>query len=196
MNSASASKVLRSKRDVWILIATILGTSLAFIDGTAVNVALPALQTACTQLSATFNGWWSHIRFCWPHCSSLGGSLGDLYGRRRVFVSGVILFALASACCGFAPSIGWLVLARGVQGVGAALLVPGSLALISASFPVNERGRAIGTWSGVTAITAAVGPVLGGWLVQHASWRYVFFINLTGGGGGCIHCPVAGSREP
>jgi EmrB/QacA subfamily drug resistance transporter len=178
MNSASASKVLRSKRDVWILTATILGSSLAFIDGTAVNVALPALQTAMHATVSDVQWVVEAYALLLAALLIAGGSLGDLYGRRRIFVTGVILFALASACCGLAPSIGWLVLARGVQGVGAALLVPGSLALISASFPVNERGRAIGTWSGVTAITAAVGPVLGGWLVEHASWRYVFFINL------------------
>ena len=108
----------------------------------------------------------------------VGGSLGDIYGRKKIFVFGVILFALGSAWCGLAASIAPLIVARGVQGIGAALLVPGSLALISASFPEEQRGRAIGTWSGFTAITAAVGPVLGGWLVDHGSWRWVFFINL------------------
>jgi EmrB/QacA subfamily drug resistance transporter len=108
----------------------------------------------------------------------LGGSLGDLYGRRKIFMAGVVLFGAASAWCGFAPSIGSLIVARGVQGVGAALLVPGSLALISASFDESERGRAIGTWSGFTSITSSIGPVLGGWMVQHLSWRWVFFLNL------------------
>jgi EmrB/QacA subfamily drug resistance transporter len=168
----------RSRRDAWILIATILGTSLAFIDGTAVNVALPALQIGMHATVSDVQWVVESYSLLLAALLIVGGSLGDLYGRRRVFVSGVILFALASACCGYAPSIGWLILARGVQGVGAALLVPGSLALISSSFSVNERGRAIGTWSGFTAITATVGPVLGGWLVQHASWRFVFFINL------------------
>jgi EmrB/QacA subfamily drug resistance transporter len=162
----------------WILAATILGSSLAFIDGTVVNVALPALQTA---LQATVSDvQWVVESYALMLASLLlvGGSLGDLYGRRKIFVWGVILFASASACCGIASSIGWLVMARAVQGVGAALLIPGSLAVISASFPTTERGRAIGTWSGFTAITAAIGPVLGGWLVEHASWRWVFFINL------------------
>src|ERR1700722_4321191 len=168
----------RSRLDAWILIATILGTRLAFIDGTAVNVALPALQIGMHASVSDVQWVVKSYSLLLAALLIVGGSLGDLYGRRRVFVSGVILFALASACCGYAPSIGWLILARGVQGVGAALLVPGSLALISSSFSVNERGRAIGTWSGVTAITAAVGPVLGGWLVEHASWRFVFFINL------------------
>jgi EmrB/QacA subfamily drug resistance transporter len=178
MSLAGASNAPGSNRGVWILTATILGSSLAFIDGTAVNVALPALQTAMHATVSDVQWVVEAYALLLAALLITGGSLGDLYGRRKVFVAGVTLFVLASACCGLAPSIGWLVLARSAQGVGAALLVPGSLALISASFPVNERGRAIGTWSGVTAITAAVGPVFGGWLVEHASWRYVFFINL------------------
>ena len=108
----------------------------------------------------------------------VGGSLGDLLGRRLIFLTGVVIFAIASAGCGFAANIQLLLIARSVQGVGAALLVPGSLAIISASFDEKTRGQAIGTWSGFTAITTAVGPVLGGWLIQHASWRWAFFINL------------------
>jgi EmrB/QacA subfamily drug resistance transporter len=167
-----------SSKGVWILAATILGTSLAFIDGTVVNIALPALQSA---LHATISDvQWVVESYALLLASLLlvGGSLGDLYGRRKIFVLGVILFAAGSAWCGLVTSIGPLIVARGVQGIGAALLVPGSLALISASFPAEQRGRAIGTWSGFTAITAAVGPVLGGWLVDHGSWRWVFFINL------------------
>ena len=162
----------------WILAATILGSSMAFIDGTVVNVALPALQTA---LHATVSGIQWVIECYALFLASLllvGGSLGDRYGRKKIFLCGVLLFAVASLLCGFAPSISLLILARGAQGVGAAMLVPGSLALISASFPARERGRAIGTWSGFTAITASIGPVLGGWLVDHASWRWVFFCNL------------------
>jgi EmrB/QacA subfamily drug resistance transporter len=108
----------------------------------------------------------------------VGGSLGDVYGRRRAFLSGVAIFALASIACGAAANIDQLIVARSIQGIGAALLVPGSLAIISASFEEKTRGQAIGTWSGFTAITTAIGPVLGGWLVQHASWRWAFFINL------------------
>jgi len=108
----------------------------------------------------------------------VGGSLGDLYGRRKIFVAGVLIFTAASAWCGFAPNIVQLIVARGVQGTGGALLVPGSLALISANFAQKERGRAIGTWSGFTSITTAIGPVLGGWLAEHGSWRWVFFINV------------------
>ncbi|MFN2497954.1 MAG: MFS transporter [Pyrinomonadaceae bacterium] len=108
----------------------------------------------------------------------VGGSLGDHYGRKRIFLIGVSLFALASAWCGIAPDINQLIIARAVQGVGGALLVPGSLAIISASFSEENRGKAIGTWSGFSAITTAIGPVLGGWLVEHVSWRAVFYLNL------------------
>jgi EmrB/QacA subfamily drug resistance transporter len=161
-----------------VLIVAILGSSLAFIDGTVVNIALPALQTA---LHATISQVQWVIESYALFLAALlltGGSLGDIYGRRKIFAAGVSLFAAASLWCGLAPNIEQLIIARGLQGVGAALLVPGSLALISITFPPDERGRAIGTWSGFTSITAAVGPLLGGWLVEHASWRWVFFINL------------------
>jgi EmrB/QacA subfamily drug resistance transporter len=108
----------------------------------------------------------------------LGGSLGDHFGRRRIYAIGVVLFALASIWCGLAPNISQLIMARAVQGVGGAMLVPGGLAIISASFPEAERGKAIGTWSGSTAMTTALGPVIGGWLIEHVSWRAVFFLNL------------------
>ena len=162
----------------WVLAATILGSSMAFIDGTVVNVALPALQSALGATVAQVQWIIESYALFLAALLLLGGSLGDLYGRRKIFAIGVVLFGLASAWCGVAPNIFQLVAARAVQGIGGALLVPGSLALISASFPAKERGRAIGTWSGFTAITAAIGPVLGGWLVEHASWRWVFFINL------------------
>jgi EmrB/QacA subfamily drug resistance transporter len=151
---------------------------MAFIDGTVVNVALPALQSALGATVSEVQWIVESYALFLAALLLLGGSLGDLYGRRKIFATGVILFALASAWCGLAPNVRQLIAARALQGVGGALLIPGSLALISASFPVEERGRAIGTWSGFTAITAAVGPVLGGWLVQHASWRWVFFINV------------------
>ena len=162
----------------WILAATILGSSMAFIDGTVVNVALPALQSALGATVAQVQWVVESYALLLAALLLSGGSLGDLYGRRKIFVVGVVLFGLASTLCGLAHNVLQLIAARALQGVGGALLVPGSLALISASFPPEERGRAIGTWSGFTAITAAVGPVLGGWLVQHASWRWVFFINV------------------
>jgi EmrB/QacA subfamily drug resistance transporter len=162
----------------WILVATILASSMAFIDGTVVNVALPALQQ---QLNASLvDVQWVIEAYALFLAALLlvGGAAGDRFGRRRVFLLGVALFALSSLGCGLAGNVRELILARAVQGIGGALLVPGSLAIISASFAEHERGKAIGTWSGATAITAAVGPVLGGWLIDHWSWRAAFFINL------------------
>jgi EmrB/QacA subfamily drug resistance transporter len=162
----------------WVLATTILGSSMAFIDGTVVTVALPALQT---ELQATISNVQWIIESYSLFLSALllsGGALGDIFSRRKIFALGVIIFAAASAWCGLAPNITQLIIARSLQGVGGALLVPNSLALISVSFSPEKRGRAIGTWSGFTSITAAVGPVLGGWFVQHTSWRWVFFINL------------------
>jgi EmrB/QacA subfamily drug resistance transporter len=175
---SAAPRVAESSGGPWVLIATILGSSMAFIDGTVVNVALPAMQ-AGLHASVTDIQWVvESYALLLASLLLLGGSLGDLYGRRRIFLYGVALFAIGSTWCGLAPSISSLIVARGVQGIGAALLVPGSLAIISASYTESERGRAIGTWSAFTAITAAIGPVLGGWLVEHGSWRWVFFINL------------------
>jgi EmrB/QacA subfamily drug resistance transporter len=162
----------------WILAATILGSSMAFIDGTVVNVALPALQSALHATLADVQWVVESYALFLAALLLLGGSLGDRYGRRNIFTAGVVLFSMASAWCGLAPNIRQLIVARGLQGIGGALLVPGSLALISASFSQKERGRAIGTWSGFTSITTAIGPVLGGWFTEHGSWRWVFFINV------------------
>ena len=162
----------------WILAATILGSSMAFIDGTVVNVALPALQK---NLNATlFDLQWVVESYALFLAALLlaGGSLGDRFGRRRIFCAGVAVFALASIGCGLAQSVSQLIVARAAQGIGGALLVPGSLAIISASFDGAKRGQAIGTWSAFTAITASIGPILGGWLIEQVSWRAVFFINV------------------
>jgi EmrB/QacA subfamily drug resistance transporter len=167
-----------TKNGSWILAVTILGSSMAFIDGTVVNVALPALQTALGATLADIQWVVESYALFLAALLLLGGSLGDLYGRRKIFAAGVLIFSAASAWCGLAPNIGQLIIARAIQGAGGALLVPGSLALISANFSEKERGRAIGTWSGFTSITAAIGPVLGGWFTQHGSWRWVFFINV------------------
>ncbi len=151
---------------------------MAFIDSTVVNIALPAIQAS---LGATVVGLQWVVESYGLFLASLiltGGSLGDALGRRRVFLAGVVIFAIASMACGFSSSMRQLIVARSIQGVGAALLVPGSLAIISAGFDENHRGAAIGTWSGFTAITTALGPVLGGWFVEHASWRWAFLINL------------------
>ncbi len=162
----------------WTLAATILGSSMVFIDGTVVNVALPALQKNL-QATVTDVQWVieAYTLFL-AALLLLGGSLGDRFGRKKIYAIGVVVFALASAWCGFATTIEQLIMARAAQGVGGALLVPGSLAIISATFGEAERGKAIGTWSGATAITAALGPLLGGWLIEHVSWRAVFFLNL------------------
>jgi len=162
----------------WILAATILGSSMVFIDGTVVNVALPALQSSLGATIAQVQWVVESYALFLAALLLIGGSLGDIYGRRKIFVAGVVLFSVASTWCGLAPNIQQLIIARGLQGIGGALLVPGSLALISANFRQQERGRAIGTWSGFTSITAAIGPVLGGWFIQHGSWRWVFFINV------------------
>jgi EmrB/QacA subfamily drug resistance transporter len=162
----------------WVLIATIAGSSMAFVDGTIVNVALPAIQH---DLNATASDMQWIVESYALFLASLllvGGALGDHFGRRRIFLIGVALFAAASAGCALSGNVTLLIVARGIQGVGGALLVPGSLALISASFPEHERGRAIGTWSGFSGITAAVGPVLGGFLVDRYSWVWAFLVNI------------------
>ena len=151
---------------------------MAFIDGTVVNVALPVLQT--TFHATVVDVQWV-VESYGLFLSSLilaGGALGDLFGRRLVFLIGVGIFAVASAACGLASSVLGLIIARSMQGVGAALLVPGSLAIIGANFDQKSRGQAIGTWSGATAITTALGPVVGGWLIEHGSWRWAFYLNL------------------
>ncbi len=166
------------KAKPWILAATILGSSIAFIDSTVVNVALPAIQANFHATVVDVQWVVESYGLFLGALILVGGSLGDLFGRRLVFLTGVAIFAVGSAACGFASNIHLLIAARSLQGVGAALLVPGSLAIISTSFDGSSRGQAIGTWSGFTAITTAIGPVLGGWLVGHASWRWAFFINL------------------
>ena len=178
MRSAAVGVPCKPHAGPWILAAAILGTSMAFIDGTVVNVALPALQSSFRATVIDVQWVVEAYGLFLGALILAGGSAGDLFGRRRMFLSGVALFAVASAACGLAGNIDQLIAARALQGVGAALLTPGSLAIISASFPEQERGRAIGTWSGFSAITTALGPVLGGWLIQHASWRWIFFINL------------------
>ncbi len=161
-----------------VLAVTILGSSMAFIDGTVVNVALPALQNAFHASIADVQWVVESYALMLAALLLVGGSLGDIFGRRKVYVFGVAVFAAASAGCGMARNIDMLIWARSIQGVGAALLVPGSLALITASFPESTRGKAIGTWSGFSAIAAAIGPVIGGWLIEHSTWRWVFFLNL------------------
>lgn len=175
--SASTAPCSEKSRP-WVLAATILGSSIAFIDSTAVNVALPTLQS---DLHATVVDAQWVIESYGLFLSALilvGGALGDSLGRRVMFLFGVVAFAGASAGCGFSYSVRELLLWRSVQGIAAAFLVPGSLSIISSTYDENSRGKAIGTWAGFTTMTTALGPVLGGWLIEHASWHWVFFINI------------------
>lgn len=162
----------------WVLAATILGSSMAFIDSTAVNVSLPALQSSLQATMVDIQWVIESYGLFLSALILIGGALGDALGRRAMFMAGVAGFAVASVGCGFSYSIHSLIAWRCFQGITAAFLVPGSLAIISASFDEKSRGKAIGTWAGFTTITTALGPVLGGWLVEHASWHWIFFINV------------------
>ena len=162
----------------WVLAATVLGSAMVMLDGTVVNVALPTIGR---HLHASLGGLqWTVTAYTLALAGLilLGGSLGDRLGRRKVFLIGVVWFALASALCGLAPNIGVLIGARVLQGIGGALLTPGSLAIIQATFAPEDRPRAVGAWSGLGGVASAVGPILGGWLVQTAGWRWVFLLNL------------------
>jgi len=178
IRSAPTSAPCSKREGAWVLVATTLASSMAFIDSTVVNVALPALQTSLNATIVDVQWVIEAYSLLLAALLLVGGSLGDHYGRRRIFLLGIAIFALASAWCGCALHIRQLIVARAVQGFGAALLVPGSLAIISSSFAESERGRAIGAWSGFSAITTAVGPVIGGWLIERLSWRAAFFINV------------------
>lgn len=178
MGQEAPSAVARSRYPRRVLAATILGSSMAFIDGTVVNVALPALQA---NLGATITNVQWVVEAYTLFLASLmltGGALGDRYGRKRIFLVGIAIFTAGSMACGLAPAIGALIAFRALQGIGAALMVPGSLAIISASFADDARGKAIGTWSAFTSITMIIGPLVGGTLIDHVSWRAIFFINV------------------
>lgn len=169
---------LTSSRGRWVLLATVLGSGVAMLDATVVNVALPKIAH---EFGATMDGLqWTVNAYTLTLAGLilLGGSLGDRYGRRRVFVIGVIWFAVASTLCGAAQDVQMLIAARALQGVGGALLTPGSLAIIQASFSPEDRARAVGAWSGLSGVAGAVGPFLGGWLVGTVGWRWVFLLNL------------------
>jgi EmrB/QacA subfamily drug resistance transporter len=162
----------------WSLVVAILGSTIAFVDGTVVNIALPVMQR---ELGATVDQMQWVVEAYALLLASLvlvGGALGDRIGRRRTFSTGVALFTVASGLCAIAPGIRWLIAARALQGVGAALLVPGSLSLLGAAYRGEARGAAIGTWSAVTSVASAAGPVVGGWIVAHASWRWLFLVNV------------------
>ena len=188
-------------RPGWTLTATILASSLAFIDGSVTNVALPAIDRSLAAGPAGLQ--WVVNAYLLPLSALLllGGALGDHWGRRRLLIGGIALFLLASLGCAAAPTIGWLLAARGVQGVGAAMLMPNSLAILANAFAGEDKGRAIGTWAAAGAIAGAVGPPLGGWLVETVGWRAIFLINLPIGGGAMLIAArfvdeSAAGREP
>ncbi|HEX8918608.1 MAG TPA: MFS transporter [Chloroflexota bacterium] len=178
MRTACRGEQVAPRTEVWVLAATILGSGMASIDGTAVNVALPTMQRSLHATAADLQWVIEAYSLFLASLILVGGSLGDRLGRRRVYSAGIVIFTVASVACGASPTVGILIAARCLQGIGAACLVPGSLAIISASFDPSRRGKAIGTWAGFSAITTAVGPVLGGWLTQFVSWRAVFLINV------------------
>ncbi len=162
----------------WILLATVLGSGIAGIDATVVNIALPTIGLDLGTDFAALQWMVTGYTLTLASFILLGGSLGDRFGRRRIFIVGVVWFAVASLLCGLAPDAGLLIAARSLQGVGGALLTPGSLAIIQASFAGEDRARAIGAWSGLGGVATAIGPFLGGWLVESFSWRWIFFINV------------------
>jgi EmrB/QacA subfamily drug resistance transporter len=178
IGSAPAASPCAPTDRKWILIATILGSSLAFMDGSVVNIALPTLQTRFAATSSSIQWVVQSYALFAAALLLLGGAIGDRYGRRRAFTWGVAIFSVASAACAASVSLGQLIAARSVQGVGAALLVPQGLSILSAAFPAEERGRAIGKWSAWTSVFGALGPVAGGWLVRVWSWRLIFLLNL------------------
>jgi EmrB/QacA subfamily drug resistance transporter len=178
MTDGPGSVSYGSAKGRWILLATVLGSGMAFLDATVVNIALPAIgedfDAGLASLQWTVNAYTLTL----AGLLLLGGALGDRFGRRRVFMVGVAWFAVASLVCALAPTVETLIAARALQGVGGALLTPGSLAIIEASFRRGDRGVAIGAWSGLAGVSTAIGPFLGGWLIESVSWRLIFLINL------------------
>ena len=169
---------LKERPGRWVLFATVLGSGMAMLDGTVVNIALPTIGKSLGASLAGLQWTVTAYTLTLAGLILLGGSLGDRLGRRRVFVTGAVWFALASALCGLAPGIGVLIAARALQGVGGALLTPGSLAIIQATYVPQDRARAVGAWSGLGGVAGAVGPFLGGWIVGSVGWRWIFLINL------------------
>jgi EmrB/QacA subfamily drug resistance transporter len=179
--SRDPTLTLGTARGRWVVAATVLGSSMVFLDGTVVNVALPAIgrdfNAGISDLQWIINGYLLSL----AALILLGGSLGDRFGRRRMFVAGVVWFTAASVLCGLAPSTNFLIAGRILQGVGGALLAPGSLAIIEATFVAGDRAKAIGIWSGLAGVSTAIGPPLGGYLIDAVSWRAVFYLNVPVG---------------
>ena len=190
-STASVGLAYRTAAGRWVLAVSVLGSGMAFLDGSVVNVALPDLGRDLDASTASLQWVLNGYALTLASLILLGGSLGDLYGRRRIFVMGIWIFTAASLLCAIAPSSGFLIVARLIQGVGGALLTPGSLAMIEATFRPSDRARAIGAWSGLTGVASALGPLLGGYLVDAVSWRAVFLINLPVG----VFVSVAAGRH-
>jgi EmrB/QacA subfamily drug resistance transporter len=177
VRSVAADADCSRQRQRWVLTAAVLGSTMAYVDESVVNVALPAMEKDLGTTLAAMQWVVNAYTLALAALLLTGGAAGDRFGQRRIFAIGIAIFAMTSLGCGFAASAPLLIAARGAQGLGAALMIPSSLALIGASFEESERGRAIGVWSGMTAIAAGLGPLLGGWLVDHWSWRVIFLIN-------------------
>ena len=177
IRSTKSAAPCEKSRQRWVLAACVLGSSMAFIDSSVVNVALPRMELELNTTLAHMMWVINAYTLCMSALLLIGGAAADQIGRRRIFMTGITIFSIASIGCGLAPGVEVLILARAVQGVGAALLIPCSLAIIGATFSEKERGAAIGIWSGASAIAAGGGPLLGGWLVDHLSWRDIFLIN-------------------
>ena len=171
-------RLSEGNRRWWTLGAMSFALFMIMLDNTAVNVALPSIQKSFDASLSSLEWTVNAYTLTFAVLLVTGGRLGDIFGRRRMFLFGVVVFALASATIGLAPSDGALVASRAIQGIGAAFMMPATLSIISNAFPPHERGKAIGTWAGVSAIALAIGPVVGGWLTEEVSWRAIFFINL------------------
>jgi MFS family permease len=174
IRSTSTAQIGTVTAKRWVLVATILASSIAYIDESVVNVALPAIETDLATSVVVIQWLVNAYTLCLSAFLLTGGAAGDLYGRRRIFLIGIAIFVAASLWCGLSSTIAQLISARALQGMGAALLIPCSLAIIGATFDESERGKAIGTWAGFSALATAIGPLLGGWIVDHVTWRWIF----------------------
>ena len=196
IRSTRTSAPCRPASRPWVVAAASLGSGMAFLDSTVLNVALPAVQADLGASAREVQWVYGAFALVLSALLLIGGSLGDRFGRRRVFVLGAAVFGAASVWCALAPGVGQLVAARAVQGAGGALLVPASLAIVGASFEGKQRAKAIGAWSALSGTAMAVGPLLGGWLVEEVSWRAAFLITPCAGRRGYTHRAVARAREP
>src|ERR1700743_758995 len=169
---------LKSAEGKWIMVSAILASAMAFIDSTALNVVLPSLQKSLNATGTDLFWLLNAYLLMLASLILIGGSLGDKLGRKKIFMLGIFIFILGSAACGFSPNVLFLIIFRIMQGIGGALMIPGSLSLISSAINEKERGKAIGTWSAITTVVTMGGPVLGGFLADAGLWRYIFFINV------------------